>query len=76
MEMYQETIDDIQAALSLNYPKESMFKLQERLAKSYLALGDVSKGKQVISCLQQMAKNEQEKKSLEALIKAKPEASK
>lgn len=69
MEMFQESIDDIQAALSLNYPKESMFKLKERLAKSYLALEETSKVKEVLNCLQQLAKNEQEKKAVEGLIK-------
>ena len=38
MEMYREAIQDIQVALSLNYPRESTFKLYERLARCWMAL--------------------------------------
>ena len=59
MEMYQEAIDDIQLALSLNYPKEDRYKLYERLGKAYMAIGETAKARGAFLILKELTQDEE-----------------
>ena len=59
MEMYKEAIDDIQLALSLNYPKEDRHKLYERLGKAYLAIGETGKARAAFGIVKELTQNEE-----------------
>ena len=59
MEMYQEAIDDIQLALSLNYPKEDRHKLYERLGKAYMAIGETAKARGAFLILKELTQDEE-----------------
>ena len=61
MELYQEAIDDLQLALSLNYPNDARHKLYERLGRSYLAIEDLSRAKEAFKICQKLTGEENDK---------------
>ena len=63
MELYQEAINDIQFALSLNYPKASKQKVYERLARCHLALEQGEKARTALMILKQLVKDSVENKA-------------
>ena len=59
MEMFKEAIDDIQLALSLNYPKEDRHKLYERLGKAYMAIGETAKARGAFLIFKELTQDEE-----------------
>ena len=68
MKFYPEAINDIQIALSLNYPRGSKHKLYERMARCHLALKQGDKAKLALTILKQLVKSD-DTKSIENIDK-------
>ena len=73
MKFYLEAINDIQMALSLNYPRGSKHKLYERMARCHLALKQGDKAKLALTILKQLVQSD-DTKSIENVDQLMQEA--
>lgn len=71
MEMYQDAIHDIQFALNgLHYPRDSVFKLYERMARSYMALHQPKEAEAVLKAGAKLVKNKEEGQKASQLMQS------
>ena len=68
MDMFEYAIEDINFALSLNYPKATRVKLYERLGRSYLALGQNQKATAAFD----LCKNDQTQEMADDVLNVTP----